>query len=101
MNKRFNIDWDNELTQEQLINLILTDEDLPKLRSLTIVIGRHNTPAIADFWQPYPFLNVNKKPRRVFISAGFLSVRALITLLSDHGSHGGDRFPSGDVYGYG
>ncbi len=36
MNKRFNIDWDNELTQEQLINLILTDEDLPKLRSLTI-----------------------------------------------------------------
>lgn len=26
-----------------------TDEDLPKLRSLTIVIGRHNTPAIADF----------------------------------------------------
>ncbi|EIA8824786.1 cytoplasmic protein, partial [Salmonella enterica] len=31
MNKRFNIDWDNELTQEQLINLILTDEDLPKL----------------------------------------------------------------------
>lgn len=65
------------------------------------VIGRHNTPAIADFWQPYPFLNVNKKPRRVFISAGFLSVRALITLLSDHGSHGGDRFPSGDVYGYG
>ncbi|MDI5676599.1 hypothetical protein MJL30_33155, partial [Salmonella enterica subsp. enterica serovar Anatum] len=49
MNKRFNIDWDNELTQEQLINLILTDEDLPKLRSLTIVIGRHNTPAIADF----------------------------------------------------
>ncbi|WP_234833234.1 hypothetical protein, partial [Salmonella enterica] len=24
MNKRFNIDWDNELTQEQLINLILT-----------------------------------------------------------------------------
>ncbi|EHK2646407.1 cytoplasmic protein, partial [Salmonella enterica] len=30
MNKRFNIDWDNELTQEQLINLILTDEDLPK-----------------------------------------------------------------------
>lgn len=62
MNKRFNIDWDNELTQEQLINLILTDEDLPKLRSLTIVIGRHNTPAIADFfWQPYPFINVNKK----------------------------------------
>lgn len=42
MNKRFNIDWDNELTQEQLINLMLTDEDLPKLRSLTIVIGRHN-----------------------------------------------------------
>lgn len=36
MNKRFNIDWDNKLTQEQLINLILTDEDLPKLRSLTI-----------------------------------------------------------------
>ncbi|ELK1458483.1 cytoplasmic protein, partial [Salmonella enterica subsp. enterica serovar Derby] len=31
MNKRFNIDWDNELTLEQLINLILTDEDLPKL----------------------------------------------------------------------
>ncbi|EBU5057505.1 hypothetical protein CXZ34_17355 [Salmonella enterica] len=49
MNKRFNIDWDNELTQEQLINLMLTDENLPKLRSLTIVIGRHNTPAIADF----------------------------------------------------
>lgn len=49
MNKRFNIDRGNELTQEQLINLILTDEDLPKLRSLTIVIGRHNTPAIADF----------------------------------------------------
>ncbi|MGK7659540.1 STM4015 family protein, partial [Salmonella enterica] len=36
MNKPFNIDWDNELTQEQLTNLILTDEDLPKLRSLTI-----------------------------------------------------------------
>lgn len=72
MNKRFNIDWDNELTQEQLINLILTDEDLPKLRSLTIVIGRHNTPAIADFWQPYPFINVNKKnPAEFSFRQGF------------------------------
>lgn len=49
MNKRFNIDWDNELTLEQLINLILTDEDLPKLRSLTIgnwvIVGKTNLPA--------------------------------------------------------
>lgn len=50
---------------------MLTDEDLPKLRSLTIVIGRHNTPAIADFWQPYPFINVNKNPAEFSFRQGF------------------------------
>ncbi len=34
------------------------------------VIGRHNT-AIADFWQPYPFLNRDKNPAEFSFPAGF------------------------------
>lgn len=39
------------------------------------VIGRHNTPAIADFWQPYPFLNVNKNPAELSFRQGFIRKR--------------------------
>lgn len=38
MEKKFFMDWDNEIPQEEFINNILADEDLPKIRSL--IIGR-------------------------------------------------------------
>ncbi|WP_115775584.1 STM4015 family protein [Escherichia marmotae] len=38
MEKKFYMDWDNEILQEEFINNILADEDLAKIRSL--VIGR-------------------------------------------------------------
>lgn len=36
MEKKFYIDWDNEISQEEFINNILADEDLVKIRSLVI-----------------------------------------------------------------
>ena len=38
MEKKFFMDWDNEIPQEEFINNILADEDPPKIRSL--IIGR-------------------------------------------------------------
>lgn len=38
MEKKFYIDWDNEISREEFIKNILSDEDLPKIRSL--IIGR-------------------------------------------------------------
>lgn len=38
MEKKFYMDWDNEIPQEEFINNILADEDLAKIRSL--IIGR-------------------------------------------------------------
>lgn len=38
MEKKFFMGWDNEIPQEEFINNILADEDLPKIRSL--IIGR-------------------------------------------------------------
>ncbi len=36
MEKKFFIDWNNEIPQEEFINNILADEDLVKIRSLVI-----------------------------------------------------------------
>ena len=36
MEKKFYIDWDNEISREEFINNILADEDLVKIRSLVI-----------------------------------------------------------------
>lgn len=70
MEKRFNIDWDNKLTQEQLINLILTDEELPKLRSL--VIGNWGDCWEDETCQPIIDMIVEHAPRFAHLESLFI-----------------------------